>query len=352
MSACQRPLRLLMILSLCFSFSIAQVRDYRGYKNIKKKKTLILPVGSATLSPPICKMLDENLITESVKTGVFDVINRYPDFILDNALGMPLEALDFYKLAEISDIEYIIRPKVEKLENTFRVDADIIDVKRITALASYSRECGCPFEDVVFLIMPELSDKMAKAKFDLEAECTANMVRFEKTAFTMGSSNKYDNNPEVQVRVSPFCMDKYEFPGGLGKDPAVEKSWNEADSLCKSAGKRLCTEFEWEYACRGKFNWFYPYGNKYNDGACNTEGKEAKSTGSFLNCHTEAQVYDMSGNLNEWTGSNWDANIKNKVIRGGAWFSGEKDSKCTLRFSNRPSTKAKAIGFRCCKSVN
>lgn len=347
-----RLFRLFIILLILFSPAIPQMRDYRGYKNVKKKKLLILPVMSLSLSSPICRMLDENLITESVKPGLFDVLNRYPDFNLDMALGMPSEALDFYKLAEVSDIEYILRPRVEKTEDSFHVEADLIDVKRISSIASYTRNCGCPFEDVVFLMIPELCDKMSKARFELETDCPKEMVKFDKAAYTMGSPNKYDNNPEVQVRVNPFCMDKYEFPNTLGHDPVLEKTWYEADSLCKTVGKRLCTEFEWEYSCRGKFNWFYPYGNQYNEALCNTEGKESKPAGSFLNCHTESLIYDLSGNLNEWTGSNWDANIKNKVIRGGAYFSGEKDSKCTLRFSNRPNIKAKAIGFRCCKSVN
>jgi hypothetical protein len=345
-------IRFLLILSLLFCFSLAQVRDYRGYKIIKKKKMLILPAASTTLSPPICKMLDENLMNESSKTGLFDVMNCYPGFVLENALNMPLTDLDFYRLAEVSDIEDIIRYRVEKLDKIFRVEAELIDVKRISTVFSYTKECGCPFEDVVFLILPEFCERMSKAKFELETQCPKEMVRLEKTAYTMGSPNKYDNNPEVQVRVGSFCIDKYEYPDALGKAPAADNTWNEADSLCKLAGKRLCTEFEWEYACRGKFNWYYPYGNQYNPGNCNTEGKEAKETGSFLNCHTEGMVYDMSGNVNEWTGSNWDANIKNKIIRGGAYFSGEKDSKCTLRFSNRPGTRAKGIGFRCCKSVN
>ena len=102
----QTTFRFLLIITLFLSFSIAQVRDYRGYKVIKKKKTLILPVASSTLSPPICKMLDENLANEAAKSGLFDVMNRFPEFNLENTLSMPLADLDFYKLAEISDIEY------------------------------------------------------------------------------------------------------------------------------------------------------------------------------------------------------------------------------------------------------
>jgi len=341
------------IICVVFCGVNAQVRSYQGYKNIKKKKTVLVPFLSKSLSGPVTKMLDENLITEIVKPGVHDIINRYPGFDVEMALNQPLGTeVDIYKLSETADFEYLIVPKIEKDGDRFRVTADLMDVRRMTLLTAYVRECSCPFEDVVFLILPELAEKTSKARFELAAQCPIDMVTFEKASYTMGTADKYDNNPEITVRVSNFCMDKLEFPNKLGSDPVSDITWNSADSSCRAAGKRLCSEFEWEYACRGKFNYTYPYGNQYKSGACNTESKDVKAVGSFLDCRSDANLYDLSGNVNEWTGSNWDANIRNKVIRGGAYFSGEKDSKCTLRISNRPVTRAKAIGFRCCKSIN
>jgi formylglycine-generating enzyme required for sulfatase activity len=227
----------------------------------------------------------------------------------------------------------------------------MFDVRRIHLVGRYARECNCPFEDVVFLILPDLANKLSQVKFNLEKKCPGDMVKIAKTTYTMGSSVPYDNNPAVSVRVNNFCIDKYEYPNTLGREPVTGKNWYEAHKLCARLGKRLCSEYEWEYACRGKFNFFYPYGNQYSEEKCNTEGKKAKKSGSFLKCHGENYVYDMSGNINEWTGSNWDANIRNKVIRGGGWFSGSKESRCTLRFSNRPKTRANPIGFRCCLSI-
>lgn len=329
----------------------SQERSYMGYKAVKKKPTVLLPFKSGSLSPAIGRMLDENIVTELVKTGVFDVQNRYPDFNLDIALKMPLASLDLYRLAELSDIQYLVIPRIEKAGTSFKVTADLYDVTRLTTISQYSRECNCPFEDVVFIILADLSQQFSRARFDLDTLCPGDMVRFGKNTYTMGSAVKYDNNPVGTARVNSFCIDKYEFPNVLGRDVEAEKTWIEAYEACRSRNKRLCTEFEWEYACRGQFNLFYPYGNQYDEKKCNTEGKKAERVGSTVECHGEALVYDMSGNVNEWTGSNWDANIQNKVIRGGGWFSGEKESRCTLRFSNHPVTRAKAIGFRCCKSI-
>jgi formylglycine-generating enzyme required for sulfatase activity len=296
-------------------------------------------------------MLNENFISELVKPGVLDIQNRYPGFSLDKTLNMVVDNLDVYRLSEISRVEYLVIPAIEKVGDGFRISAELFDVKRMALIARYVRECSCPFEDVVFLILPDLAAKLSKARFTLDKHCPDGMVPMSKATYTMGSAEKYDNNSMVTVNVNAFCIDKYEYPNVLGADPVVEKTWYEAHELCKSKGKRLCTEYEWEHACRGKYNFLYPYGNQYQSGKCNTEGRKAKRAGDFVDCHGKSMIYDMSGNINEWTGSNWDANISNKVIRGGGWFSGQKESRCTLRFSNRQNTRAKPIGFRCCKSI-
>src|SRR5262249_55149147 len=57
----------------------------------------------------------------------------------------------------------------------------------------------------------------------------------------------------------PFCVDVYEYPGGK-TIPRTSVSYEEADKLCQSRGERLCTELEWERACRGKGGVSFPYG--------------------------------------------------------------------------------------------
>src|SRR5262245_30009021 len=42
-----------------------------------------------------------------------------------------------------------------------------------------------------------------------------------------------------------------------------------ASEACRAAGKRLCTLAEWTFACRGERSRRFPYGDDYEDGACN-----------------------------------------------------------------------------------
>jgi formylglycine-generating enzyme required for sulfatase activity len=338
-----------LIILLLNTDSYTQVRQYRAYRAVKKKKTLLMPVRSSTLNIPIRKMLDENFISEMVKPGSFDVINRYPDFDLEMSMGMTLADFDLYRIADKTELEVILIPTIEKDGDSYKTTVVMHDVRRLFSPTTYTNECPCAFEDVVFMVIPEAAEALSNAKFEPEA-CPPGMIKLDPTNFTMGSDDKYDNNPISDARVASFCIDPFEYPGKLGKEPVTDITWQKADSTCRSEGKRLCTEQEWEFACRGQNNFVYPYGNLYLPASCNTEGKKIEPTGSKLNCKTESNIYDLSGNVNEWTASNWDGNLRSKVIRGGAYISEGRDSKCTLRFSNRPETTARTIGFRCCKT--
>jgi hypothetical protein len=113
------------------------------------------------------------------------------------------------------------------------------------------------------------------------------------------------------VYISPenFCIDRYEATFGSdltaisipGVWPQVYVSGQEASLFCAAAGKRLCTDAEWLRACRGPDNNFvYPYGNELIPGACNDMGS-IKLTGESPECVSLEGVYDLVGNVNEWT---------------------------------------------------
>ncbi|MEE2755792.1 MAG: SUMF1/EgtB/PvdO family nonheme iron enzyme [Myxococcota bacterium] len=142
-----------------------------------------------------------------------------------------------------------------------------------------------------------------------------------------------------------FCIDTHEYPGA-GSRPRTNINYGGAKSLCERAGKRLCTGREWMIGCYGRGGGRFPYGKTFKGGVCNTE-KEDGSEGSlsragrFRKCRSAWGLYDMSGNVAEWTDG--------MRVRGGDYGSSDDEASCASGGGRSPGTSRGTIGFRCCK---
>jgi hypothetical protein len=141
-----------------------------------------------------------------------------------------------------------------------------------------------------------------------------------------------------------FCIDVYEYPGGK-TIPRTEVSFEEAGRLCASRGERLCSESEWEHACRGKSGASYPYGQSFDPTRCNTRGSggELAPAGTFSDCKSASGAYDMSGNVSEWVSGAHGA-----AQRGGSYLSTNPQTRCSNAIHGAPETGSPSTGFRCC----
>jgi formylglycine-generating enzyme required for sulfatase activity len=164
-----------------------------------------------------------------------------------------------------------------------------------------------------------------------------------------------------------------------GQVPQAHISRNEAAEACKNAGKRLCSDDEWVTACKGKKPTRYPYGKDHKDGYCNDAGvssfnhyygedgqepEKAKYTwenmndarlnrlkgtlalaGAFKKCRNSYDVYDMVGNLHEWTSA------AGGTFRGGYYLDTYRNGEgCDYRTTaHAPDYHDYSTGFRCCK---
>ena len=163
------------------------------------------------------------------------------------------------------------------------------------------------------------------------------------------------------IELAGFSIDRFEFPNTAGALPTVGVSWDEAQELCASRGKRLCSEREWESACRGPENFRYGYGNEYEPRRCNVpflhEGRWIRSgpaaSGLHPECASTQGVHDMIGNVWEWTDGWYDADRRWRVVRGGSWFNNVNFARVGGRYGLRltPDYRLDLIGFRCCRSA-
>ena len=162
-------------------------------------------------------------------------------------------------------------------------------------------------------------------------------------------------------------------PGVL---PWASLSWDEAEAACTAAGKRLCTEAEWELACAGTGGDTYPYGSTYDPDGCNgndfdqdcgvgADADQLLITGFVYGCPTplasceqtewtalvanDSGTFDMAGNLKEWTATAVGTGARR--IRGGAFDSAEQGMTCQFDFvSASEDFFFSNLGFRCCSN--
>ncbi|MFB1481422.1 SUMF1/EgtB/PvdO family nonheme iron enzyme [Corallococcus sp. RDP092CA] len=165
-----------------------------------------------------------------------------------------------------------------------------------------------------------------------------------------------DEVPMDSVMVDSFCIDEFEFPNQAGKKPRVNVTWLAAKTACDDLGKRLCSEEEWEKACKGPGNARFSSGEEQAQAACNTgaTGAAAAPTlapaGAFPSCRSAYGVADLSGNAAEWTASNF-SNTDERLIKGGAFDTPGDTGRCSARRRSGPTSKFANVGFRCCQNV-
>lgn len=155
----------------------------------------------------------------------------------------------------------------------------------------------------------------------------------------------------VKLGDASYCVDIYEWPNKKGVRPVGYVSLYQAADSCFSVGKRLCTADEWFLACSGPFSAVYPYGNSYEERACITADTVVHKSGSKAECRSYFGLYDMSGNLQEWTDTRSSENNRFNYVAGGFWSSGIKSSCRERRYSYYSQNRHNPVGFRCCQSV-
>jgi formylglycine-generating enzyme required for sulfatase activity len=170
---------------------------------------------------------------------------------------------------------------------------------------------------------------------------------------------------------------EWKLPTGTESMPVVQVNHQDALDYARWAGLRLMTEQEYQLAGRGRTTRNYPWGEEWKDGVAHTFERgvdRASPVGSYPDGRTEQGVYDLVGNVWEWTdspyvpfpgfkpfqveaagkrmltaGSRFDAN--QRVVVGGSYSERKNAARLTTRVGADRSQTTEALGFRCAASI-
>lgn len=159
-----------------------------------------------------------------------------------------------------------------------------------------------------------------------------------------------------QVMMRGFYIDIHPYPNELGAIPATNMTQAEAQALCEAQDKRLCTELEWERACKGPANMMYEHGDVYKPAICATGTNRTLVPNGFNGaCRSGFGVHDMHGTIWTWTQSQWRRDSTSTgakqglwVVRGGNGVAGELIARCANGRGLRPDRGREDVGVRCC----
>ena len=252
-----------------------------------------------------------------------------------------------------------------------------------------------------------MQEKALKPK-DTFKECAncPEMVVVPPGSFTMGSptsepGHSVDENPQHTVTIArqfaigrfPVTFDEWDACAadggcnsykpsdegwGRGRRPVINVSWDDAEAyvawLSKKTGKsyRLPTGAEYEYATRAGTQTVYPWGdaigtNNANCHACGSQwdARQTAPVGSFA--ANGFGLYDMVGNVREWTedcyhetyngaptdGSAWidGGNCYDRVVRGGSFLLAPAFLRSASRYWFASDYRLRYLGFRAARTL-
>ena len=205
-----------------------------------------------------------------------------------------------------------------------------------------------------------------------------DMVEVEGGNYLMGDDNSTDSDekPAHKETIATFQIGQTEVTQELwqavmgtnpskfkGEDnlPVEQVSWTDCNNfinkLNELTGKnfRLPSEAEWEYAAGGgtkSQGYTYSGSNAIEDVAWYRENSSSKSHPVAQKKANELGIYDMTGNVWEWTSDNYsedyscDRMSSDRIYRGGSWHNAVISSRVANRDNDSDNTTSYNLGLR------
>jgi formylglycine-generating enzyme required for sulfatase activity/ElaB/YqjD/DUF883 family membrane-anchored ribosome-binding protein len=210
---------------------------------------------------------------------------------------------------------------------------------------------------------------VTNALFEIFVEQTGYVTTAEKYGYSLVYFPRMQRSRDPITGVERFALHNQAYskkvPGAcwhrpLGPDsslhlkrkhPVVQVSLEDARAFAVWTGKRLPSEIEWEAAARMAQGLLYPWGNHWQDDACNVEKSlhgDTTSVDQYVNFANSAGVADMLGNVLEWTNDiiGDKETSDTYIVKGASWIAHDEIS-LTDRHYIEKNTASNILGFRC-----
>ena len=192
------------------------------------------------------------------------------------------------------------------------------------------------------------AEQPARARRPRQAPLAGERVEVPEGQFFAGSvPGEVGRKPELeqrrkQVTLGAFTIDKLPYPNDPSQKPRTGIDRDQAERLCAERGARLCTELEWERACKGPKSDLFAGGSEWH----------ASCAENPASCASGFEVLGM-GALREWTASDVVPTVddlpRRAAVRGAAPDAPGPHHRCARRGGIDSSTTSGDLGFRCCK---
>ncbi|KAG1151830.1 hypothetical protein G6F38_000969 [Rhizopus arrhizus] len=161
------------------------------------------------------------------------------------------------------------------------------------------------------------------------------------------------------------------YPASRANKPVVHVSIEDARAYAKWAGKRLPHEWEWQYVAQCGVEYrTYPWGNEWDKSKVAEvyEGRERlypdhppADVDAYPSGRSPFGVYDLVGNVWQWTDVYQDQHTRAAIIRGGSYYRPKDGKYFPQAYRNDEHGKyilmadsvdrSATIGFRCVKDT-
>lgn len=390
----KKVILLSLMISALFSFVV------NAQSQQPKKKVAVYVTGDADNGD--MKVVANTMISALTLSDQYVAVERMNDFVtalnkeIEKQVSGEVRDKDIAAIGQQFGAKYVDVIEVSEIRDELYIAARMVDVESASVIASY--QSSAPVETMQQLrdLSREVAGKLLGLKpgggggssqgysstsngqnrtFNVNG-ITFTMVPVAGGSFMMGSIDGYDDEKPVhQETVRDFMIGQTEVTQELWRavmgsnpsyfsgeqNPVENVSWTDClefiGRLNRLTGQnfRLPTEAEWEYAARGgNKSRGYKYSGSddlylvgwFNDNSGNRTHQVATLQPNELG------IYDMSGNVWEWTSDiysnnyNQARNTSYRVNRGGDYYGNATYCRVAIRRHISPGDSYNSIGLR------